>query len=315
MRVRAPAVAGSFYPADPAELRALVERCLSEAGPAPRAEPLAKALVAPHAGYVYSGGVAAAAYQRAARLAGRVSRVVLLGPAHRAFLRGLAAPRADAFATPLGVVPIDRPALDGLIDLPQLSLSDAPHAGEHSLEVQLPFLQVVLGARASAPGLLSELRPAQRGEAERSSARVSVSEREGAQRPAQRGEAERSSSWRLVPFVVGDASDEEVQEVIERLWGGAETLLVVSSDLSHYHDYESARKIDAESRRAVEALEPGGLGRESACGAVPVRGLLCAARRLGLVARTLDLRNSGDTAGGRQRVVGYGAWSFHPAAA
>jgi AmmeMemoRadiSam system protein B len=267
MRVRAPAVAGSFYPADPAELRALVERCLSEAGPAPRAEPLAKALVAPHAGYVYSGGVAAAAYQRAARLAGRVSRVVLLGPAHRAFLRGLAAPRADAFATPLGVVPIDRPTLDGLIDLPQLSLSDAPHAGEHSLEVQLPFLQVVLGG------------------------------------------------FRLVPLVVGDASDEEVQEVIERLWGGAETLLVVSSDLSHYHDYATARKIDAESRRAVEALEPGGLGRESACGAVPVRGLLCAARRLGLVARTLDLRNSGDTAGGRERVVGYGAWSFHPAAA
>jgi AmmeMemoRadiSam system protein B len=267
MRVRAPAVAGSFYPADPAELRALVERCLSEAGPAPREEPLAKALVAPHAGYVYSGGVAAAAYQRAARLAGRVSRVVLLGPAHRAFLRGLAAPRVDAFSTPLGVVPIDRPALDGLIDLPQVSLSDAPHAGEHSLEVQLPFLQVVLGG------------------------------------------------FRLVPFVVGDTSDEEVEEVIERLWGGAETLLVVSSDLSHYHDYESARKIDAESRRAVEALEPGGLGRESACGAVPVRGLLCAARRLGLVARTLDLRNSGDTAGGRQRVVGYGAWSFHPAAA
>jgi AmmeMemoRadiSam system protein B len=267
MRVRAPAVAGSFYPADPAGLRALVARCLDEAGPAPSQEPFPKALVAPHAGYVYSGGVAAAAYQSAARLAGRVSRVVLLGPAHRAFLRGLAAPRADAFATPLGVVRIDRPVIDGLLDLPQVSLSDAPHAGEHSLEVQLPFLQVVLG------------------------------------------------EFRLVPFVVGDASDEEMQEVIERLWGGAETLLVVSSDLSHYHDYATARRIDAESRRAVEALEPGGLGRESACGAVAVRGLLCAARRLGLVAHTLDLRNSGDTAGGRERVVGYGAWSFHPAAA
>jgi AmmeMemoRadiSam system protein B len=115
--------------------------------------------------------------------------------------------------------------------------------------------------------------------------------------------------------VAGEASDEEVEEVIERLWGGPETLVVVSSDLSHYHDYATARKIDAESRRAVEALEPGGLGRESACGALPVRGLLRSARRLGLVARTLDLRSSGDTAGGRDRVVGYGAWSFHPAAA
>jgi MEMO1 family protein len=269
MRVRAPAVAGSFYPADPAELRAQLARCLDAAGPAPDAEPLPKALVAPHAGYVYSGVVAAAAYQRAARLAGRVSRVVLLGPAHRAFLRGLAAPRADAFSTPLGVIPVDRPLLDGLIDLPQLATSDAPHAGEHSLEVQLPFLQIVLGARPER--------------------------------------------WRLVPLVVGDASDDEVEEVILRLWGGAETLLVVSTDLSHYHDYATAKRIDAESRRAVEALEPGGLGRESACGAVPLRGLLCAARRLGLEVRTLDVRNSGDTAGGRERVVGYGAWSLHPA--
>ena len=294
MRVRAPAVAGSFYPADPAELRAQVARCLDEAGPAPDAEPLPKALVAPHAGYVYSGVVAAAAYQRAARLAGRVSRVVLLGPAHRAFLRGLAAPRADAFSTPLGVIPVDRPLLDGLIDLPQLATSDAPHAGEHSLEVQLPFLQVVLRERGSSKG-----REIPRGAPE--------------PRPAQRGEAERSSSWRLVPLVVGDASDDEVEEVILRLWGGAETLLVVSTDLSHYHDYATAKRIDAESRRAVEALEPGGLGRESACGAVPLRGLLCAARRLGLEVRTLDVRNSGDTAGGRERVVGYGAWSLHPA--
>ena len=267
MRVRAPAVAGSFYPADPAELRELVARCLAEAAAPPPGEPPAKALVVPHAGYVYSGEVAAAGYRRAARQAERISRVVLLGPAHRAFLRGLAAPRADAFATPLGVVQIDRAALDGLIDLPQCALSDAPHAGEHSLEVQLPFLQSVLPA------------------------------------------------FELVPLLVGDASDEEVQEVLERLWGGAETLLVVSSDLSHYHDTETARRIDAESRRAVEALEPGGLGRESACGAVPLRGLLAAARRRGLVARTLDLRNSGDTAGGRGRVVGYGAWVFHAAAA
>jgi len=263
MRVRAPAVAGSFYPADPAELRALVARFLAEAAKPSQTEPVPRALIVPHAGYVYSGAIAGAAYLRAAKLSGRVRRVVLLGPAHRAFLRGLAAPRADAFATPLGVVPIDRKAIDDLIDLPQLTVSDAPHAGEHCLEVQLPFLQRVLG------------------------------------------------EFRLVPLVVGDASDEDVQEVIERLWGGVETLLVVSSDLSHYHDYVTARQLDAKSCRAIEALEPGGLGPQSACGALPVRGLLRAARQLGLVARTLDLRSSGDTAGGRERVVGYGAWSFH----
>jgi len=262
MRVRAPAVAGSFYPADPAELRALVARHLAEAAKPAETERAPRALIVPHAGYVYSGAVAAAAYVRAAKLSGRIRRVVLLGPAHRAFLRGLAAPRADGFATPLGVVPIETKAIDALIDLPQLTVSDAPHAGEHCLEVQLPFLQRVLG------------------------------------------------EFRLVPLVVGEASDEDVQEVIERLWGGEETLLLVSSDLSHYHDYATARQIDAASCRAIEALEPSRLGRDSACGVVPVRGLLCAARRLGLVARTLDLRNSGDTAGGRERVVGYGAWSF-----
>ena len=257
MTVRVPAVAGSFYPGQEETLRHELDGLI----PAARKERVVAA-IAPHAGYVYSGAVAAAAYVRAAKLSGRIRRVVLLGPAHRAFLRGLAAPRADAFATPLGVVPIERKAIDALIDLPQLEVSDAPHAGEHCLEVQLPFLQCVLG------------------------------------------------EFRLVPLVVGDASDEEVQEVIERLWGGEETLLVVSSDLSHYHDHAAARQIDAASCRAIEALEPSRLGRDSACGVVPVRGLLCAARRLGLVARTLDLRNSGDTAGGRERVVGYGAWSF-----
>jgi len=265
MRVRAPAVAGSFYPADPKELRELVAHTLAGATPPAEDEPAARALIAPHAGYVYSGGVAAVAWLRAARLADRIRRVVLLGPAHRAFLRGLAAPRADAFSTPLGVVPIDRASIDALIDLPQLSASDAPHAGEHCLEVQLPFLQCVLPA---VP---------------------------------------------IVPLVVGDAGDDEVQEVIERLWEDAGTLTVISSDLSHYHDYATARRMDAASCRAIEALDPARLGPESACGRVPVRGLLCAARALGLTARTLDLRNSGDTAGGRERVVGYGAWAFHPA--
>ncbi|MEN8160665.1 MAG: AmmeMemoRadiSam system protein B [Myxococcota bacterium] len=267
MRVRAPAVAGLFYPGDADALRASVERSLAAVPAPPADEPPPQAVIVPHAGYVYSGPVAAFAYRRVARLADRVTRVVLLGPAHRVFLRGLAAPGADAFETPPGVVPLDRPLIDGLRDLPQVGVSDAAHAEEHSLEVQLPFLQVVL------------------------------------------------RRFSLVPLVVGDASAAEAREVIERLVGGPETLLVVSSDLSHYHAYATAQQLDADSCRAIEALAPERLGHDSACGAVPVRGLLEAARRSGWVAETLDLRNSGDTAGDRDRVVGYGAWSFHERAA
>jgi hypothetical protein len=262
VRVRAPAVAGFFYPDDPAELSAEVEACLAAAGAPRPGEPAPKALIVPHAGYVYSGPIAASAYARLAPLRGVVGRVVLLGPAHRVYLRGLAAPRAEAFSTPLGVVPVDRAAIDTLADLPQVAVSDAPHAGEHSLEVQLPFLQRVLG------------------------------------------------SFALVPLVVGEASGEEVEQVIERLWGGPETLLVISSDLSHYHDYATARRLDRAACAAIEALDPARLGPEAACGGIPVRGLLRAARAHGLAARTLDLRSSGDTAGDRARVVGYGAWAF-----
>lgn len=261
MRVRPPAVAGFFYPGDAAELAATVDACLAQAA-APRGGPPPKALIVPHAGYVYSGPVAGSAYARIAPHAGTIRRVVLLGPAHRAWLRGLAAPGVEGFATPLGVVPIDRRAIDAVADLPQVQVSDAPHAGEHSLEVQLPFLQRVLGAFA------------------------------------------------LAPFAVGDASAEEVAEVIERLWGGPETLILVSSDLSHYHDYATARRLDGAACAAIEALDDARLGPDSACGRVPLTGLLRVARATGLRVETLDLRSSGDTAGGRDRVVGYGAWSF-----
>jgi MEMO1 family protein len=262
VRVRPPAVAGFFYPEDPAELAAAVDACLAQAPPPRAGEAPPKALVVPHAGYVYSGPVAASAYARIAPHAGAIRRVVLLGPAHRVWIRGLAAPRADGFATPLGVVPVDCRAVDAVAALPQLEVSDAPHAGEHSLEVQLPFLQRVLGP------------------------------------------------FTLVPLAVGDAEAEEVAEVLERLWGGPETLVLVSSDLSHYHDYATARRLDRAACAAIEALDGSGLGPDSACGCVPLSGLLRVARARGLRAQTLDLRSSGDTAGGRDRVVGYGAWSF-----
>lgn len=257
--VRYPAVAGLFYPAEPERLRAMLGEYLRTAaaagtGPAP------KALIAPHAGYVYSGPVAASAYARLRPLRGRIERVALLGPAHRVAFRGLALPEADRFLTPLGEVALDEEATAALADMPAVRVLDAAHAREHSLEVHLPFLQEVLG------------------------------------------------DFRLVPLAVGEATAEEVGEVIERLWEGPQTLVVVSSDLSHYHDYDTARRLDAATSRAIEQLRYEDLDYESACGRNPVSGLLYVARRRGLRARTIDLRNSGDTAGPRDRVVGYGAY-------
>jgi AmmeMemoRadiSam system protein B len=208
--------------------------------------------------------VAASAYAALGPLRGAVRRVVLLGPSHRVPVRGLAVPDTDAFATPLGEVPLDLEALALALSLPQVRRLEAAHAFEHSLEVQLPFLQRVLG------------------------------------------------DFRLAPFAVGEARDAEVAELIELLWGGPETLLVVSSDLSHYEDYATARRLDRATSEAIVALDPAPLGFESACGQVPVRGLLVVARRHGLRASLLDLRSSGDTAGSRERVVGYGAYAFAP---
>ncbi|MFP8879954.1 MAG: AmmeMemoRadiSam system protein B [Myxococcota bacterium] len=262
MKIRHPAVAGLFYPDGRAELERSVADYLAAASVDPPETPAPKALIVPHAGFVYSGPVAASAYARIARLRGVVTRVVLLGPSHRAPLRGLAASSADAFATPLGDVRLDRDAIEQILAFPQVRLFDAAHDAEHSLEVQLPFLQYILG------------------------------------------------DFLLVPLSVGDAEPEQVSEVIEALWGGAETQIVVSSDLSHYYPYETARARDAATSRAIEALDGGGLDYESACGRVPTRGLLLAARRHGLSARTVDLRNSGDTAGGKSEVVGYGSYVF-----
>jgi len=259
--VRYPAVAGMFYPDDPVELDEMIRTFLAEAkkveGPVP------KAIIAPHAGYIYSGPVAASAYRQLLPARETIKRVVLLGPAHRVPFRGLAIPNADFFITPLGTVAVDKEAIDEIADLPFVHRSDAPHQPEHSLEVHLPFLQEVL------------------------------------------------EDFKVVPIVVGDASAEEVAQVLERLWDGPETLIVVSSDLSHYHDYSTARRLDSATSRAIESLDPSALTYESACGRIPVAGLLLTARRHGLRAETVDLRNSGDTAGPKDQVVGYGAYVFY----
>lgn len=256
---RPTAVAGTFYPKDRAKLRAEVEGFLaavSETGPTP------KAIIAPHAGYRYSGPIAASAYGRVRDGRGRIERVVLLGPAHRVCVRGIATSTAAAFESPLGPVRLDREAIARIEKLPRVLPFDLAHQDEHSLEVQLPFLQGTLGEIA------------------------------------------------LVPLAVGDAKPNEVAAVLDALWGGEETLIVVSSDLSHYLDDESAKALDAETTRAIESLRYDGIGDDQACGRVPVRGLLAAAAARKMRATTLDVRNSGDTSGKRDWVVGYGAWSF-----
>jgi hypothetical protein len=258
--IRPPAVAGMFYPADATELQAQVNDYLRH----PSAEGMRpKALIVPHAGYVYSGPVAASAYARLRPLREQITRVILLGPAHRVAFRGLAASSATAFRTPLGDIPLDTAMLANLSVLPQVRTLDEAHALEHSLEVQLPFLQTLLNA------------------------------------------------FTLVPLVVGDASYADVAEVLEQAWGGPETLIVISSDLSHYHDYATAKHMDATTSRAIEALQPERIDFDHACGRTPVGGLLTVARAHGLQAEIVDLRNSGDTAGPRDQVVGYGAYVLH----
>jgi len=261
LHTRPPAVAGMFYPGDARELAGDIAAMLAAA---PRAAITPKALIVPHAGYVYSGAIAASAYALLAPLRATLRRVVLFGPTHRVPVRGLAVPDNDAFATPLGEIRLDRSAITAALRLPQVEAVDAAHAFEHSLEVQLPFLQAVL------------------------------------------------EDFALVPFAVGDASGGEVADVMDLLWGGDETLIVVSSDLSHYHAYAEARRRDRQTVDDILRLQPL-TSHEQACGATPINGLIEVARRRQLHAELLDLRNSGDTAGDKSRVVGYGALAFSTA--
>lgn len=265
MSTRAAAVAGLFYPRHPEQLQAQVNTLLEAV--ATRAtgksdNTLPKAAIVPHAGYVYSGPIAAAAYARLRPLKGRVRRVVLVGPAHREAFEGMAASSAQRFVTPLGAVAVDRQALAELTGL-SVHTRDSAHRFEHSLEVQLPFVQATLGEVA------------------------------------------------IVPLLAGDARDVDVARVLERLWADPETFILISSDLSHYLDYRSAQRVDAYTAEAIENLRPDRIGWEHACGQIPIRGLLACAKERALQVERVDLRNSGDTAGSRDRVVGYGAWLFY----
>lgn len=258
--IRPAVVAGAFYPRNATELDTEVRNHLAAVGNVTGSVP--KAIIAPHAGYIYSGPVAASVYALVAKGRGRITRVVLLGPSHRVPFAGLALSSVEAYATPLGTVPIDVATVDRLGKIPGVRVYDVAHSQEHSLEVHLPFLQVVIG------------------------------------------------DFQLVPIVVGDASAELVASVLNTVWGGIETLVVVSSDLSHYLDYESCRQLDRKTTTAIEALALEPLDHDQACGRVPIAGLLEVARQRKLQVKTVDLRNSGDTAGSYDRVVGYGAWVF-----
>jgi AmmeMemoRadiSam system protein B len=267
MRIRPPAVAGTFYPDDAHALLAEVDGHLSRAhhpvdgggGPAKRKP---KALIAPHAGYLYSGPVAGSSYAPLAAWMKDIQRVVLVGPSHRVPFSGLATSSAAGFATPLGTVSLDRSLLSTWISAGWVQENDAAHTGEHSLEVQLPFLQRLV------PDAV------------------------------------------IVPVLTGDGDARAVEDLLDHAWGGDETLIVVSSDLSHYQSYESARCQDEATARCVQSMDARGVGRDDACGSTAIKGLLSVAARRGLSCRRLDLRNSGDTAGSRDRVVGYGAFIF-----
>jgi len=260
--VRAPAVAGTFYPGESRELAQTLAQMLGTAAHDAPERAVPKALIAPHAGYIYSGPVAASVYALLAPARRSITRVVLLGPTHRVAVRGLALPASQAFATPLGTVEIDRAAVDTLRGMPQVTVSEQAHAFEHSLEVHVPFLQTVL------------------------------------------------DRFTLVPLAVGNASTREVAEVLDALWGGPETLIVVSSDLSHYLSYGDAQAVDRATAKAILGFATD-LSHEQACGATPVTGLSRIAKRRGLKSELIDLRNSGDTAGDKNRVVGYGSFAFY----
>ena len=260
-QIRQPAVAGLFYPEDKQTLKDDIQQYLNQAVGSQYVHP--KAIVVPHAGYIYSGPIAAAAFKQIIPLKDTIKHVVLLGPSHRVGFSGLAVPESTVFNTPLGNITIDQEGIQLLSDLPQVIVSEQAHREEHSLEVQLPFLQEIL------------------------------------------------DEFTLIPLVVGDVERHEVAEVIKRLWGDEHTLIIISTDLSHYHNYNEAKELDHATSDAIVNLKPDLIDYDDACGRNGLKGLLTVAEEKNLSVETLDLRNSGDTAGDKSRVVGYGAYAIH----
>jgi len=260
MKILAPSVAGMFYPDDPRVLREMIQKFL---GAADASLPVPKVIIAPHAGFIYSGATAAAVYACLTKAKAQIKRVVLLGPAHRYPIQGLAVTDMDGFATPLGEIAIDKEAIKNALSLSQVQVINEAYHGENSLEVQLPFLQEILG------------------------------------------------DFKLVPILVGDADNTQIVEVLEKLWGGEETLIVISSDLSHYLDYKSAKNIDAATIEAILKLRPQDIAYEQACGRKAINALLIVAANKKLKPKLIAACSSGDTAGDKDAVVGYVGVHFY----
>ena len=258
--IRNPAVAGMFYPDNQAELQSSIYEMLEQAD---FKDITPRAIIVPHAGYIYSGEIAASAYKQLEKVKDTINRVVLLGPSHRVAFSGCAVSNADFFRTPLGDIKLDKAVIQELIALPQIQVSEAAHAEEHSLEVQLPFLQTVL------------------------------------------------NEFTLVPIVIGDSNANSVMEVLDFFWPDSKTLFVISSDLSHYHSYQVAQQMDKKTSDAIVHLQPEDINYDDACGRMPVIGLIALAKKHGLKSVAIDIRNSGDTAGNKDQVVGYGAYGFY----
>ncbi len=290
--LRPAAVAGTFYPNDPHQLAndvdALIAQALKQLYPATvsptpysQAKPsiavidggssssdliastlFPKVLIVPHAGYIYSGAIAAIAYAQCWAKRECIKRVVLLGPAHRIHLEGIACSGVEAFSTPLGWIKVDEAAEEMIKDFPPVWVCKEAHQFEHSVEVQLPFIQRVF------------------------------------------------PNAQCVPLVVGDTSPADIAHVLETLWGGDETLILISSDLSHFLPYTAACQKDRLTSEAIlnlnETISP-----DQACGCMPLNGLLHLAKKKALQPKVLDLRNSGDTAGDKNRVVGYGSFGLY----
>lgn len=268
--IRPPAVAGSFYPADAdilrSEIDGLIDAALHSDVMQETATP--KAIIVPHAGLMFSGSLAALGFATVRALKERIKRILIVGPAHRMAFQGIALAKADGFATPLGNVRCDLPALQTALALPQVQILDDAHKQEHGLEIELPFIQRLFGETADIG---------------------------------------------IVPLLVSRCSPRQVNEVIEKLWGGPETLIVISSDLSHFHDYDTAKRMDRNTRTMIEQFDAEGIGSDDACGALPVAGMLISARNRKMTIKTLGMRNSGDVTGDKSRVVGYGAWAIYEA--
>jgi len=259
MTTRMPAVAGFFYTDNPGSLATEVDSYLSGCTQT-RLERSPRALIVPHAGYLFSGAIAASAYAPLAPWRRQITRVVLLGPAHRVYIQGLALPSVSGFRTPLGEVLLDTGNMRLISEKFGIEINDQAHAAEHSLEVQLPFLQRSL------------------------------------------------DHFRLVPIVAGDCDPAEIQAIIRHYWGEADTLLIISTDLSHFLSDADAREMDQRTADAVMDLAPEKIGELQACGRIPLKALLAVAREYGAQIRQLAMGNSGDVSGDRHQVVGYGAW-------